>query len=228
LFAVDIAGFTGPHRDDDIRLYLHEELYQVLHKAFDGSGIPWADCFCEDRGDGALIVVPPAVPCKGLIDPLPERLRSLIRRHNHVSRDAAGIQLRAAAHIGPVEHDGHGFVGTDINLLFRMLDARPLKAALAGSGAELGLIVSDYVYRNVVCRYPQPGQPGRLPVGQVPGQVHAGPRVDLPPRGPALATVVTRPLGWFMIAGPATSRRRRRPGACHPATAEPRSGWECE
>ena len=154
LFAVDIAGFTGPHRDDDIRLYLHEELYQVLHKAFDGSGIPWADCFSEDRGDGALIVVPPVVPCKGLIDPLPERLRGLIRRHNHVSRDAAGIQLRAAAHIGPVEHDGHGFVGTDINLLFRMLDARPLKAALAGSGAELGLIVSDYVYRNLVCRYP--------------------------------------------------------------------------
>jgi len=154
LFAVDIAGFTGPHRDDDIRLYLHEELYQVLHKAFDGSGIPWADCFCEDRGDGALIVLPPVVPCKGLIDPLPERLRGLIRRHNHVSRDSAGIQLRAAAHIGPVEHDGHGFVGTDINLLFRMLDARPLKAALAGSGAELALIVSDYVYRNLVCRYP--------------------------------------------------------------------------
>jgi hypothetical protein len=100
LFAVDIAGFTGPHRDDDIRLYLHEELYQVLHKAFDASGIPWADCFCEDRGDGALIVVPPVVPCKGLIDPLPERLRGLIRRHNHVSRDSAGIQLRAAAHIG--------------------------------------------------------------------------------------------------------------------------------
>jgi hypothetical protein len=57
------------------------ELYQVLHKAFDGSGIPWADCFCEDRGDGALIVVPPVVPCKGIIDPLPERLRDLIRRH---------------------------------------------------------------------------------------------------------------------------------------------------
>jgi hypothetical protein len=118
LFAVDIAGFTGPHRDDDIRLYLHEELYQVLHKAFDASGIPWADCFCEDRGDGALIVVPPGLPCKGLIDPLPERLRGLIRRHNHVSRDSAGLQLRAAAHIGPVEYDGHGFVGTDINLLF--------------------------------------------------------------------------------------------------------------
>ena len=107
LFAVDIAGFTSPHRDDDIRLYLHEELYQVLHKAFDGSGIPWADCFCEDRGDGVLIVVPPGIPCKGLIDPLPERLRGLIWRHNHVTREAAGIQLRR-----PSISDGSSTTGT--------------------------------------------------------------------------------------------------------------------
>jgi len=154
LFAVDIAGFTSPGRDDEIRLYLHEELYEVLEKAFDGSGIPWAGCFHEDRGDGALIVVPPGVACKAIIDPLPERLRGLIRRHNHVSCQAAGIQLRAAAHIGPVEHDGHGFVGSDVNLLFRMLEARPLKRALAGSSAELALIVSDDVYRRLVCRCP--------------------------------------------------------------------------
>jgi len=154
LFAVDIAGFTSPGRDDEIRLYLHEELYEVLERAFDGSGIPWARCFHEDRGDGALIVVPPGIACKGIIDPLPERLRGLIRRHNHVSCQAAGIQLRAAAHIGPVEHDDHGFVGSDINLLFRMLEARPLKRALAGSGAELALIVSDDVNRSLVCRYP--------------------------------------------------------------------------
>jgi hypothetical protein len=41
-----------------------------------------------------------------------------------------------------------------------MLDARPLKDALAGSGAELALIVSDYVYRTVVCRYPSLASPG--------------------------------------------------------------------
>jgi class 3 adenylate cyclase len=154
VLAVDIAGFTASHRDDEIRLYLHEELYELLQKAFDGSGIPWARCFHEDRGDGALIVVPPEIACKGIIDPLPERLRSLIRRHNHVSCQAAGIQLRAAVHIGPVEHDGHGFVGSDINLLFRMLEARPLKRALAGSGAELALMVSEDVYRSLVCRCP--------------------------------------------------------------------------
>ena len=154
VFAVDIAGFTGAHRDDDIRLYLHEELYRILEKAFDGSGIAWNCCFHEDRGDGVLVVVPPGIACTGIIDPLPERLRGLIRRHNHVSCEAAGIQLRAAAHIGPVDHDGHGFISSDINLLFRMLDAYPLKRALTGSGAELALIISNYVYRNVVCRYP--------------------------------------------------------------------------
>jgi hypothetical protein len=154
LFAADIAGFTAPERDDDIRLYLHEELYALLEKAFDGSGIPWNRCCREDRGDGVLTVMPPGTACRNIIDPLPERLRGLIRRHNHVSCDAAAIQLRTAAHIGPVDHDGHGFIGSDINLLFRMLNARPFKRVLASSSAELALIISDYLYRNVVCRYP--------------------------------------------------------------------------
>jgi hypothetical protein len=154
LFAVDIVGFTRPGRDDDIRLYLHEQLYEILEKAFDHAGLPWRQCFPEDRGDGVLVVVPPSISYRGMIDPLPERLRSLIRRHNHVSRDAAGIQLRAAAHVGPVDWDGHGFVGSDINLLYRLLEARPLRRALTSSAAELALIVSDYVYSTVVCRYP--------------------------------------------------------------------------
>jgi len=159
VFAVDIAGFTEPYRDDVIRKYLHEKLYEFLEQAFDASSIPWTRCFCEDRGDGALIVVPPDLASKGIIDTLPERLRSLISRHNYVSCPAARIQLRAATHMGPVEHDGHGFIGSDINLLFRMLDARPLRKALAGSGAELALMVSEEVYRRLVCRYPSTVSP---------------------------------------------------------------------
>jgi hypothetical protein len=154
VFAVDIAGFTRPDRDDDIRRYLHEKLYEYLREAFEDSGLPWQECFGEDRGDGALIVVPPGISFKGLIYPLPERLRGLIRRHNHVSRDTAGLQLRTAIHVGPVDHDGHGFVGTDVNFTFRLLEARSLKRVLAASGAELGVAVSDYVYRSLVCRYP--------------------------------------------------------------------------
>jgi|SRR5580693_8395926 hypothetical protein len=154
VFAVDIAGFTRPDRDDDIRLFLREELYRILERAFDRSGVPWTSCFHEDRGDGVLVVVPPEFAANGIIDPLPERLRSLIRRHNHVTRDAAQMQLRAAAHLGPVDHDGYGFVGTDVDFLFRMLEARPLRDALTSTGADLVLIISDYVYRNIVSRHP--------------------------------------------------------------------------
>jgi class 3 adenylate cyclase len=154
LFAVDIAEFTRPDRDDDVRIFMREELYRILERAFDGSGIPWAACFREDRGDGALVIVPPGIAANCIIDPLPERLRSLIRRHNHVSSVAARIQLRVAAHLGPVFHDGHGFIGADVDFLFRMLDARPLKDTLASTEADLALIVSDYIYRNIISRHP--------------------------------------------------------------------------
>ena len=186
VFAVNIVGFTRPDRDDDIRRYLHERLYEYLQKAFDRSGVPWAECFWEDRGDGALIVIPPEIPVKCLIGPLPDTLRGLIRRHNHVSAAAADMQLRAAAHIGPVEHDGHGFLGSDVNFAFRMLEARPLRRMVAECGAELGLIVSDYVLSQPGLPVPQPGSPGRLPYHPVPGQEHPGPGLDVPARHGAL------------------------------------------
>lgn len=154
MFAVDIAGFTRADRDTEICLYLRRSLYQILQDAFQGSGLPWAECHHEDRGDGALVILPPHIPGYGVIDPLPERLRSLVRRHNRVSRESAQMQLRAAASIGPVDRDDHGLVGNDVNLLFRMLDARPLRRTLSDSGAELALVISRYVHDNLVLRHP--------------------------------------------------------------------------
>jgi hypothetical protein len=187
VLAVDIAGFTRPDRDDIIRRYLHEQLYEMVRTAFDDSGVPWASCFKEDRGDGIFVVIPPEISAKGIIGPFPERLCGLIRRHNHLSCEAACLQLRAAVHIGPVDHDGHGFIGTDVNHMFRILEARQLKHMLAASGAELAMAVSDYVYRSLVCRYPSLGYPDafrafRFQVKQtrgkawtyLPGRAHGG------------------------------------------------------
>ena len=154
LFAVDIAGFNRSHRDDDIQIYVHQSLYEMLQAAFDRSDVPWFSCAHEDRGDGALVIVPPMIPVAGLVDPIPERLRNLVRRHNRVSCEAARIQLRVAAHIGPVHDDGHGFVSRDVNLLCRLLEARSLKRMLSQSGAEVAFITSGYVYENVIRRHP--------------------------------------------------------------------------
>jgi hypothetical protein len=154
LLAFDIAGFTRPDRDEEVRIYLRKILYEILWEALEGSGIPWDWCHHEDRGDGALVIAPPDIAAHGIVNPLPERLRDLIRLHNRMSCPAARIQVRAAAHIGHVYRDDHGLVGDDINLLFRMLDAKPLRDALAGSDAELALAISGSMYHNVVRRHP--------------------------------------------------------------------------
>lgn len=153
LFAVDIVGFNAKQRDDDIRLYVHKSLYEMLRIAFDRSDVPWHACVHSDRGDGALVIIPPAIPVTGMVA-VPDRLRALVRRHNHVSSDAARLQLRVAMHIGPVHYDGHGFVGQDVNLLFRLLDARVLRRLLSDSGADVALLASDAMYKHVILRQP--------------------------------------------------------------------------
>jgi hypothetical protein len=150
MIAVDIAGFTRPDRDNEIQLYLRSVLYELLRAACTGAGLPWEQCEWEDRGDGALIIFPPGIPAQPIIHPFLDWLRGLIRRHNRVSCHAARMQLRIAANVGPVYRDDHGFGGDDVTLLFRMLDARPLRQALSESGAELAFIVSDYMYDSLV------------------------------------------------------------------------------
>ncbi len=175
MLTLDIAGFTHPDRDEEARIYIHKAFYAILREALQGSGMPWDRCHHEDRGDGALVVAPPDIPAHGIIDPFPERLRGLIRVHNRMSIPAARIQVRAAAHIGPVYRDDHGLIGDDINLLFRMLDAEPLHAALAGSGAELALAISGYMHDSLVRRHP--AQAGQILFRQVHTQVK-GTQVD--------------------------------------------------
>jgi len=152
MFAVDIAGYTD--RDEEIQLHLRGALYDMLRSAFDASGIPWTRCQRQDRGDGVLIIIPPDIPPHCLVSPLLGQLGNQLRSHNRIVTASAQMQLRSATHLGSVYRDGHGFAGEDLNLLCRMLDARPLRRALAASGADLALIVSDHFYETVIRRRP--------------------------------------------------------------------------
>jgi len=154
LFAIDIAAFTDQRRDEYVQLYLRDSMYRMLDQAFTGAGVRWRACRHEDRGDGVLVVLSPALPVDRLADPLPERLRGLVRVHNRVSSREARIQLRAAAHVGPVYRDAHGYAGDAVSQLFRLLDAPRFKQSLSASGGELGFIASEYLYRNVILRHP--------------------------------------------------------------------------
>lgn len=154
LFAVDIAGFTDSRRDEHVQLYLRERLYHILEHAFEGAGVPWGACYREDRGDGALVVLPPGIGVEALADSLPERLTGLVGVHNRVSSNDARIQLRAAAHVGIVYRDAYGLAGDATTHLCRLLDSSRLKRILAASGSELGFVASDYFYDTVIRRHP--------------------------------------------------------------------------
>lgn len=152
MLAVDIADFGRADRDDEIRLYLYRSFYEILREALAEVGMPWEQCWYEDRGDGALVIFRPDLAAQPIIDSLPDRLWHLVRRHNRSSSEPARMQLRVAVNIGPVYRDVHGFVGDDVVFLFRMLDAQPLRRALSESSATVAFIVSDYVYEKLVAR----------------------------------------------------------------------------
>lgn len=150
LFVCDVASFGDHSRTDLERRKIRAALYEGLRRSFDDSGVPYGACHSEDRGDGALVVVPPAVDTTVLLTLLANRLRAEVRQHNDVSTEAARMRLRLAVHTGIVHSDGKGLVGTALNHAFRILEAPQLKQALRQTGADVALIASERVYDDVI------------------------------------------------------------------------------
>ncbi|SFQ09502.1 NB-ARC domain-containing protein [Actinomadura madurae] len=147
----DVVGFSSRRRTSHDRSLLRTETYRALHDAFVKAGIPWDSCYIEDRGDGVLILAPPEVPKSFFVERLPETLSRELIKHNQVHPSAQEIRLRVALHAGEVHADQHGVAGSSLNHAFRILEASELKEAVATSPpAPLGLITSDWFYREVV------------------------------------------------------------------------------
>ncbi len=147
---VDVERFGDPSRTDLHRLAVRDGLYKALTQAFRKSRIAWAKCVSEDRGDGALILVPPDVPKTRLVISLPAGLVAAINRHNAGCAEQERMRLRAALHAGEIRHDSHGVTGAAINHAFRLLEAPALRSALEASSGVLAVIVSDWLFNEVV------------------------------------------------------------------------------
>src|ERR1700742_5223104 len=108
ILVVDVAGF-GDHRRNNVdQLAVRTGLYRALPQAFRAAGISWADCEHEDRGDGALVLVPPDVPKAPLVEDLPRALVAALREHNGRHRPPGQVRLRMALHAGEINYDEHG------------------------------------------------------------------------------------------------------------------------
>jgi hypothetical protein len=147
---VDVEGFGARHRTRADQAAVRDGLYQALEQAFSRSRIDWDDCYREDRGDGVLILVPPQVPKTVLAAGVPGELAAAVRAHNQVHGPNAQMRLRLALHGGEVLRDPHGVTGAAVNLAFRLLEAGPLKQALASSPGVLAAVCSAWFYEEVI------------------------------------------------------------------------------
>jgi len=140
IIAVDVEGFGDRCRTNSHQVAVRDGLYRVLRQAFRAATIPWAGCHHEDRGDGVLILAPPEVAKSVFVESLPDQLVEGLREHNSAHPAPEHIRLRMALHAGELHYDDHGVTGASVNLTFRLLDAGPLKSALAESPGVLAWI----------------------------------------------------------------------------------------
>lgn len=157
IVCVDVEGFGDRRRTNPDQVVARDGLYVALSRAFARSGMSWEDCYHEDRGDGALILVPPDVPKSVLVTDVPRELAAALSEHNQARDRRERIRLRLAVHAGEIHHDAHGVAGTAINVAFRLLEAAPLKRALAGSTGVLVVIASRWFFEEVIRHTPASG-----------------------------------------------------------------------
>ncbi len=153
IFAVDIEGSTA--RTNPAKGEVRRIMYEVLDRALEAAGI--AARHLEpftDRGDGVLILIKPHndVPKTLVLGQLVPILAGLLAEHN---ASAAGpelrVRLRAVVHAGEINEDGNGFYGDNLDIAFRLLEARALKKALKEATASpLALVVSEEIFNGIV------------------------------------------------------------------------------
>ena len=154
IVCVDVEGFGDRRRTNPDQVVIRDGLYCALSRAFARSGMSWEDCYHEDRGDGALILTPPDVPKSLLVTDVPKELAASLSEHNQAHDRQEQIRLRLAVHAGEIHHDAHGVAGTAINVAFRLLEAAPLKRALARSSGVLVVIASRWFFEEVIRHTP--------------------------------------------------------------------------
>jgi hypothetical protein len=125
-----------------------------MDDATEAAGLDRIDWLIQQGGDGELAILPPETSERTVarLAPIADQL---LREHNQGLAPEAKIRLRLAVHQGLVHLDGaNGFPSEAVVHVCRLVDSPQLKQALrAFTGANVALIVSDSLYREVIEHY---------------------------------------------------------------------------
>ena len=136
--ALDIVGFArlGDREQLDRRKWLYTAVDRIQDSL---AGRAAYDVL--DRGDGMLVLLPGDT---NLIRLFEESIPDLA---DWIS-DQRGTRMRCALHKGNVQRDHRGWVGKQINIVFRLIDSPLLRKQRKGSDAALLVAMTDAVYRE--------------------------------------------------------------------------------
>ncbi|MFF9345872.1 hypothetical protein [Streptomyces sp. NPDC014734] len=151
VLAVDIERSAG--RGDRALMEMRGALSGLLRDAFLESGIDWEACLRHDLGDGMRVTAPAGTRKSALIHPLVHELALRLRAHNRDAAPRARMRVRVALHAGDVHLAPTGEVaGSPLEVLSRLLDAPPARAALAGApeAVTVSLLLSRHFYEETV------------------------------------------------------------------------------
>lgn len=151
ILAVDIEGSTK--QVNSTKAQLRHAMYELVEEALRRAGI--AETHRDpmvDRGDSLLVLIHPAddAPTSLILDTVVPTLTELLGSHNN-NRPECGFRLRVVVHAGDVLWDGRGWFGESLDVAFRLLDAADVKKGLTQTTAPTVLVISDEIYRSVVC-----------------------------------------------------------------------------
>ncbi|GLW65119.1 hypothetical protein Arub01_33630 [Actinomadura rubrobrunea] len=157
IVCVDVAGFGDRSRTACDQVTVRAVMYRALSRALAASGVPWEDCYHEDRGDGVLLLVGAEVPKELLVSPFPAELAAVLAEHNRDATWGTRVRLRVAVHAGEIRQDAHGVTGPALNTAFRLLEAEQARTALHRPSGTLAVVASSYMYEEVIRHSPPSG-----------------------------------------------------------------------
>jgi class 3 adenylate cyclase len=122
--ALDIMGFGSrtTYDQEQLRRRLFAAVKVIRHGL--GNLIPYD---VLDRGDGVVVLLPGATDALRMLDETMPGLARRVREDNDVIGNRR-MFLRCVIHRGEAQRDRWGWVGHDVNLVFRLLDSQTLRA----------------------------------------------------------------------------------------------------
>ncbi|WP_207943274.1 hypothetical protein [Actinomadura sp. KC345] len=153
LLAVDIKGYSA--RTPRMQLQAQADLLDAMEAAAEEAGLDRGRCLQQVSGDGELAVLPGDDDIVTVVGTYPAALERALAETNRRAAPDRRLRVRFAFHHGALvmgPSTAFGPAGDAPVVVSRLLDARPLRRYLTvHPERNVALIVSDQIYREVVC-----------------------------------------------------------------------------